>query len=39
MEMEVDQFVEKLKNAGMEINEKTARIIEEDRARIPQAAW
>jgi hypothetical protein len=38
MEKEVDQFLEKLKNAGMEINEEMARIIEEERAWIPQAA-
>jgi hypothetical protein len=30
MEKEVDQFLEKLKNAGMEINEEMARIIEEE---------
>ena len=38
MEKEVDQFLAKLKNAGMEINEEIAKIIEEERARIPQAA-
>jgi hypothetical protein len=38
MEKEVDQFLDKLKNAGMEINEEMARIIEEERTRIPQAA-
>jgi len=38
MEKEMDEFLEKLKNAGMEINEEMAKIIQEERARIPEAA-